>query len=139
MIRIKILVTSFLIFISFNITFCQKSKFLDCNYIKKSLEMEIFEKHFFMGRYKNETIVIIDTIKMFQDCNIQEINDRKFKLENFLSDTNNKKIIALDKIEKKGNKNILHFLFPSEKCTIVIEIWEHKRKIKTKLLRYGVF
>ena len=136
----KILIIVFLVLTSMNITFCQKSKFLDCSYLKKSLEMEIFEKHFFMGRFKNETIIVVDTFKVFQDCNFKEINNRNFKVEQVLSDNiKSKKIITLDRIEKNRNKNILHFLFPSEKCTIIIEVWKQKRKVKTKLLRYGVF
>ena len=105
----------------------------------KSLELEIFEKHFFMNRYKNESFDVIDTIGIFSDCVFDKINTRKFKVNKLLPEKNTKSTIIIYKIETQKRRTILYFLYPIEKCAIRIELRGKGKKVRAKLQGYGIF
>src|SRR5688572_30001904 len=63
---------------------CQNKPF-DCVLLQKAIETETFKSHFFLSKYIEQSISIVDTSDFFSNCILSEIFGRKVNRHTNLS------------------------------------------------------
>lgn len=127
----------------------QNLKMNDCIILLKSMKLDIFDKQFFITKYKNEPIFMVDTSKYFQNCNLLKISARDIIILNKWSEWNEKYMTNNIKYRShiflrvlSFNNNILTLVFfrPYNGANLVLELRKKgKRNIKIKAKSYGAY
>ncbi|MBI5538537.1 MAG: hypothetical protein HY951_00625 [Bacteroidia bacterium] len=126
----------------------QNLKYLDCVLLEKSFNTEIFKKHFFICKYPNEPLIIVDTNKYFSDCTLPLLCERKVRISriwptnvdiNRGSSKETINLIILSDIKVNNGSYTIHFWQPCNNGSLILELRQKRQKIKIKTISYGVY
>jgi hypothetical protein len=112
---------------------------LPCDFLQKSLELGIFEKHFFMGRYPNTDFLLIDTMNIFHDCNLNKVQGRQFTIQHQCLNLKDSNVILIYQVKKNRRRYEIYFLYPIENAAAMVQVYRIFGKVKAKVISYGVF
>ncbi len=112
----------------------------DCNYVKKAIETEIFQNHFFIAKRVNYDLIILDTNYFFEDCKNEIIKNRLVKHEYKTNKKIDKDIILIYKVEaKEKNVLVISFLQPHSNANLILRCTKISNGMKIETIAYGVF
>ena len=143
-------IVCFLVFIVLHLssftTKAQSSKKDNCHWLKKALELDIFDKQFFIKdeEYKNDKLIIVDTCKLFSSCEALKVFNRdteilrEWAIKNSSRLGNNvayKQYILVDIVYKTKKILTVNFWRPYNGANVIIEVKKSRIKVKS----YGAY
>jgi hypothetical protein len=116
------------------------SQQLDCNFLQACFETAIFNKQFYISKFKQGEFVMVDTFNVFSNCQLQKVYSKQIVINHSWIPSKEEKYILLYRVEKQRKKCILYFYQPYSGANVILEVrrkWNNR--VVTKLKGYGAF
>ena len=124
----------------------QSKKSNNCEWLEKAIGLDIFDKQFYIKKedYKNEKLIIVDTCKLFTNCEKLKVLNRdieilkEWTIKNSSRLGNNiayKQYIIVEIVKQNTKSLIVNFWKPYNGAHIIIEVKKNRIKIKS----YGAY